>query len=104
MNKSLIITAIVSTIITAIVSTFALGVVGCDEYSAHDVKWYKGHDTERIAERERCNNNPGDLRNAPSCINAFKAAKEVSRENFKLTPLPRYNKDLLGNNTGKAGK
>lgn len=88
----------------AVTSTLAFSIVGCGDGPSHDVSWYKAHDTERLAELERCHNNPGDIKNAPSCINAIKAAKQLSQENFKLTPLPRYNKDLLGRPIGKDNK
>lgn len=39
------------------------------------VDWYKQHETERKAVIEECDQNPGELRNNPNCINA-KAARE----------------------------
>lgn len=45
---------------------------GCSE-KVHDMAYYKEHEAERKATLETCNNNPGEKRNDPNCINAFEA-------------------------------
>lgn len=42
------------------------------------VKWYQEHPEERKAMLDRCNDNPGQLRNDPNCINAIRAALSMS--------------------------
>lgn len=42
------------------------------------VEWYKTHPEERKMMLARCNDNPGELRNDPNCINAKRAALTLS--------------------------
>jgi len=53
---------------------------GCldDSTSAHTVAWFKAHDTERQATAKECANNPGELHDDPSCVNARSAMQELS--------------------------
>lgn len=83
MEKALIITIAV---------TAAL--VGCsDAGKGEDVKsvdWYKEHTAERAAKIKECNNNPGELKLTPNCINAKKAQSSItwsSREAIDAKPL-----------------
>ncbi|MDR0564683.1 MAG: EexN family lipoprotein [Azoarcus sp.] len=46
------------------------------------VEWYRGHQPERQAMLEKCKNNPGELRDAPNCVNA-RAAKEWTMPTVK---------------------
>lgn len=51
---------------------------GCDKAEeTRSVEWYRAPENKpafdnKIAE---CKNNPGELRNTPNCVNAFKAAE-----------------------------
>lgn len=47
------------------------------------VKWYQDHPEERKAMLDRCNDNPGQLRNDPNCINAKRAALSMSGGSVK---------------------
>lgn len=49
------------------------------------VDWYKAHDDERKVALEKCSNNPGELQEAPNCINALQAERALSSgESFEL--------------------
>ena len=49
------------------------------------VDWYKAHDDERKMTLEMCGNNPGELQEAPNCINALQAERALSSgETFEL--------------------
>lgn len=49
------------------------------------VDWYKAHDDERKVTLETCGNNPGELQEAPNCINALQAERALSSgEPFEL--------------------
>jgi hypothetical protein len=41
--------------------------------AANTVDWYVAHDDERKAEVAKCDNDPGDLKDDPDCINAKQA-------------------------------
>ncbi|MDR2220221.1 MAG: EexN family lipoprotein [Methylobacillus sp.] len=53
---------------------------GCDDFfvPTKTVDWYKTHETERKEILARCNNNPGELRDTPDCINAARAESEMA--------------------------
>lgn len=49
------------------------------------VDWYKAHDDKRKSTLEKCGNNPGELQEAPNCINALQAERALSSgEPFEL--------------------
>jgi hypothetical protein len=50
-----------------------LSIVGCKE-ETKTVKWYIDHPEERKKQLEICNNNPGELKNDPTCINVWQAS------------------------------
>ena len=58
------------TIILGAVSLLA----GCKEEAktnqVQTIDWYKSHEKERKELIAKCNNNPGELRDDPNCINA----------------------------------
>jgi hypothetical protein len=43
----------------------------------HDVSWYLEHAAEHDKTKQRCKADPGTLRNAPECINADQAQKQI---------------------------
>lgn len=54
------------------------------------VDWYKQHEIERKAVIEACDQNPGELRSDPNCINAKSARESLtwsSREGG-IAPAP----------------
>lgn len=49
-----------------------MGLAAC-KAEVRTVDWYMAHDSERIAQLKKCESNPGEQREDPNCINAFKA-------------------------------
>ncbi|MCB5205167.1 EexN family lipoprotein [Neorhizobium sp. T786] len=43
------------------------------------VDWYLEHDVEREAMLKRCNNNPGQLRSWPDCVNVERANSLITQ-------------------------
>ena len=64
---------------------------GCDEKeTVQTVDWYKTQEAERLAMIKKCDANPGELALSPNCINAKKAANQITvdkRGYQKLTPF-----------------
>ena len=54
----------------------------------HDVQWYKTHEAERKSVLAKCHNNPGQLALTPNCINAEKAARELTASAPSTPPPP----------------
>jgi hypothetical protein len=70
------------TITAAILIGLALFAAACDGEkksvkSVRDVKYFLAHPGERKSTIARCNNDPGELADAPECVNADKAAEEA---------------------------
>jgi len=60
-----------------ILAAFVTILAGCGNNEVHDVQYFIDHPEERKAAFEKCQNNPGALRNTPECINVSQANKEV---------------------------
>lgn len=54
----------------------------------HDVQWYKTHEADRKSTLAKCHNNPGQLALTPNCINAEKAARELTASAPSTPPPP----------------
>lgn len=48
-------------------------VAGCSKDEVHDVHYFVDHPKERAAQIGQCENNPGQMRMEPNCINAGNA-------------------------------
>ena len=46
---------------------------GCVRERAPTVEYFRGHPTERVAQLQRCANDPGSLADSPACVNAEQA-------------------------------
>ena len=46
---------------------------GCVRDSAPTVEYFRGHPKERVAQLQRCANDPGSLAESPACVNAEQA-------------------------------
>ncbi|WP_050453532.1 EexN family lipoprotein [Candidatus Burkholderia verschuerenii] len=72
----------------AITVLAVVALAGCDGEKTHSVDWYKTHETERLAKLKQCADDPGELRLSPNCVNANKAAEELSLDP-KNKAMPR---------------
>jgi len=71
----------------ALVGLLASALAGCSDDEIHDVAYYVEHPKERAAQIVACDNNPGQMRLEPNCVNAGRAlwkASMASREMPKL--------------------
>lgn len=67
----------------ALVGLLAMALAGCSDDEIRDVHYYVEHPKERATQITKCENNPGQMRLEPNCINAGKAlwkAGMLSRE------------------------
>lgn len=48
---------------------------GCKSEETHSVEWYRSPENKAAfdAKIAECKNNPGEMKDTPNCINAFKA-------------------------------
>ena len=53
----------------------AILVCGCQSEETRSVEWYRAPENKAAFETKlaECKNNPGELKNTPNCVNAFKA-------------------------------
>lgn len=70
----------------------AATLTGCFESKekVQTVDWFKENAAERKAQIDKCNANPGELRNTPNCINASKAASDITwgaKGGIRVKPL-----------------
>jgi len=61
----------------SVLVSIAMILGGCGSGEVHDVQYFIDHPEERKEMFEKCQSNPGKLRETPECINVFAAAKEV---------------------------
>ncbi|MDR2876034.1 MAG: EexN family lipoprotein [Methylobacillus sp.] len=77
----------------AIVLLAALALSGCGDDGfftpTKTVDWYKTHEAERKAALKRCNNNPGDLKDTPTCINATRAENKATDGRVPVLPTEK---------------
>jgi type II secretion system protein G len=52
----------------------------------HTVDWYASHEVERTAVVNKCQNDPGELANAPNCVNASQAEHQA-KERYSSAKL-----------------
>jgi hypothetical protein len=52
----------------------------------HTVDYYRAHAAERAATVNACANNPGELRESPSCVNAREAERVEGIGSLKTLP------------------
>lgn len=67
--------------ISMVVSIATLSLTGCEKKASEvvqTVEWYKEHKAERIAMIEKCKSNPGELAATPNCVNANRAASQIT--------------------------
>ena len=69
----------------------AVALAGCNkEETVQTVDWYNAHEAERLSMIKKCDANPGELALSSNCINAKKAANQITvdkRGYQKLTPF-----------------
>jgi hypothetical protein len=68
MNKALALSTIL----------FGFSVLPAMAAAKHDVPWYLAHPQDRQAMVGACSDDPGDLAANPDCVNAGKAAQQVT--------------------------
>lgn len=53
----------------------AMMVSGCQSEETRSVEWYRAPENKAAFEAKlaECKSNPGELKNTPNCVNAFKA-------------------------------
>jgi hypothetical protein len=56
--------------------------------TVYTVSWFKEHSAERTAVLAKCNDNPGEARNIPNCINAARAAASNFYSDRVSNPKP----------------
>jgi len=61
-----------------ILAAFVTILAGCGNNEVHDVQYFIDHPEERKKTFEKCQNNPGELRRTPECVNVFTASKEAN--------------------------
>ena len=62
-------------IVPIITVVAAILVCGCQSEETRSVEWYRAPENKAAFEAKlaECKNNPGELKNTPNCVNAFKA-------------------------------
>jgi hypothetical protein len=81
-----------STILMISTVTF-FSLTGCEKKATEVVQtvdWYKEHKAERLALLEKCKSNPGELAATPNCINASRAASQITwgaNKGIEVKPL-----------------
>ena len=59
---------------------------GCVQDRAPTVEYFRAHQEERVAQLERCSNDPGSFANSPACVNAQQAADLERRSALRNLP------------------
>jgi len=73
--------------------------------SKYTVSYFKEHKEERKATLERCNNDPGRLRNDPLCVNAHEADFDEGFGSLRtLPPIGLLDDDDTHQGATKAGR
>ncbi|RYZ91359.1 MAG: hypothetical protein EOP04_00655 [Proteobacteria bacterium] len=64
---------------------------GCEKSEVvQNVNWYKANKKERLEVLAKCKNNPGELLSTPNCVNANRAASDVTwgaKRGIEIKPL-----------------
>lgn len=62
-------------ILPILIIAVAAMVSGCQSEETRSVEWYRAPENKVAFEAKlaECKNNPGELKNTPNCVNAFKA-------------------------------
>lgn len=89
---------------TSLVFALVLAASACaPDPSQYTVEYYKHHKEEREKRLSECANDPGSLRNEPTCINAQRAGADASWGSLRdLKPIGLLDDDS-SKAKGKAG-
>jgi hypothetical protein len=69
------------------VFTFAVMLcAGCVPKAAPTVEYFRAHQDERVAQLQRCANDPGSLAASPACVNALQAADLERHDSLRDLP------------------
>ena len=59
---------------------------GCVQKAAPTVEYFRAHEQDRIAQLQRCANDPGSLAASPACVNALQAADLERHDSLRDLP------------------